>query len=105
MTPVVVNLPSETVKAILAFMTRKQLIALCGVNHRFYSVISSPPLTKRPLHREGWLHIHRNELFGEGWWKMEINGRVLTDFPVNEGASHIELILSPQWMRFEGELR
>jgi hypothetical protein len=46
-----VKLPSETFKAILAFMPRKQLIELNAVNRLFYSLINSSPFDRKPLLR------------------------------------------------------
>jgi hypothetical protein len=118
MTSASVYLPSEALKAVFAFMTRKQLIALSWVNRRFYSAINSPPRTMKPLRRIGSFSIRRtgywlkeqgmeNSNYVEEW-RMGIDGRshwrIMGDrFSAAEGAACIEQIISLQWMRFKSE--
>jgi hypothetical protein len=48
------KLPNEAVRAILAFMTRKQLLAFSTLNRQLAFIIQAPPFTTKPLLRLGW---------------------------------------------------
>jgi hypothetical protein len=108
MTPhTLVDLPSEAVKAILSFMTRKQLIVLSGVNIKFYSVIHSPPLRTRPLLRVRYMNIYRYfHLGGEEQWGVTLGTSIAYHIAIKDLDVHFgRPILSQQWVRFESEFR
>ncbi len=106
--PLLVDLPNEVMRAILAFMTRKQLVALSAVNRQFYSIISSPPLTKKPLLEAKLVFFLHTSFYEKDVWTASIDAfgiRGIKDyFNVTERVPHeVEQILSWQWVRFESE--
>jgi hypothetical protein len=56
------HLPSEALKAILAFMKRKQLMVLSRVSRQYHSVVNSPPCHMKPLLRIPQLTMRRSAL-------------------------------------------
>ncbi len=97
---VLVHLPQEALKAILAFMTRKQLVCLSAVNRQLYSIIDSQPLAMKPLFRACCCRIYG----GVTGWEMTVNCCELGDrFAASEGVNHLEPILSLQWIRVDSE--
>jgi hypothetical protein len=51
-----VKLPNEALKAILSFMTRKQVETLYTLNRQFANIIQSAPFTVKPLLCINWAH-------------------------------------------------
>ncbi len=98
-------LPSEAVKAILAFMTRRHLIALSGVNRQFLHVIDSPPFTKKPLLRLGCLALDADINYDdedEDEDEDEIGLYRSMRLFFDDGRLQTPYKLKQQWLRYRG---
>jgi hypothetical protein len=109
-----VQLPNEAVRAILAFMSRKQLIAFSGLNRQLVYIIQSPPFTVKPLLRKRWLDIrpascdlcNSRECGHKGTTEVDLYFYVNHLWGWTHGRRGVELdpVLYSKWLRFNGEL-
>ncbi len=96
-------LPSEAVRVILGFMTRKQLITLSGVNRQFLHITDSPHFETKPLLIAQSLIISRCYTHAEKLWNVTIDYHNMRGLiAVSEVATWLEQVFRLQWMRFEG---
>ncbi len=104
------RLPNEAVKAILALMTRKQLIALSTLNHQFAHIIHSPSFATKPL-----LCIKQAAIIPAfcttcrswacGHKGTQVDMYMYDYFPHTPNYYGVDLdsILHPKWLRFKGK--
>jgi hypothetical protein len=106
-----VKLPSDAVKAILAFLTRVELNAFSLISRQFVRIIHSPPFTAKPVLLFDWADIRRaycagcnSRKCGHMKTKVDFSTSQYLDLPaITHLEVHLDYMMHQGWLRFKGE--